>query len=173
MTIPAGTLISVRLGVSLSTDQNQSGDVFSASVDEPVVAGGFIIAERGARAQGRVVESTKAGRVKGLAHLAIQLTGFHTADGQRIRIQTLAFQRYGPRSEGEDAAKMGGGAALGAIIGAVAGGGKGAAIGAGVGGAAGAGTVMATRGKPASLASETRISFRLEKPVTITQRPLP
>ena len=64
----------------------------------------------------------------------------------------------------QDAAKVGAGAALGAIIGAIAGGGKGAAIGAGVGGGAGAGDVMATRGKPAALPSETRVTFRLQRP---------
>jgi hypothetical protein len=55
-------------------------------------------------------------------------------------------------------------------VGAIAGGGKGAAIGAGIGGAAGTGTVVATRGKPAVLASETRLSFRLQEPVTVVEK---
>jgi hypothetical protein len=69
-----------------------------------------------------------------------------------------------------DAAKVGGAAAVGAVIGGIAGGGKGAAIGAGVGGGAGAGDVLLTRGKPATLPSETRLSFRLRTPVTITEK---
>jgi hypothetical protein len=161
------------LNQTVSTDQNQSGDVFSAILDQPVVADDFVIAERGARAEGRVVEAAKAGRVKGLSHLSVQLTRVNSADGQRIRLETLPFQKDGPKSEGEDAAKVGGGAAVGAIIGAIAGGGKGAAIGAGAGAAAGAGGVMVTRGKPAVLTAETRISFRLERPVTITERLMP
>jgi hypothetical protein len=56
------------------------------------------------------------------------------------------------------------------VIGALAGGGKGAAIGAGVGGGAGAGAVVATRGYAAKLPSETRVTFRLKAPVTITER---
>jgi hypothetical protein len=76
----------------------------------------------------------------------------------------------GPESKNADAAKIGGGAALGAIIGAIAGGGKGAAIGAGVGGAAGTGAVVGTRGKAAELPSETKISFRLNNAVTITEK---
>ncbi|MCU1292713.1 MAG: hypothetical protein JWP08_1563, partial [Bryobacterales bacterium] len=76
----------------------------------------------------------------------------------------------GAKGTGKDAAKVGGGAALGAIIGAIAGGGKGAGIGAGVGGAAGAGDVLLTRGKPVVLASETKLSFRLAAPVSITER---
>ncbi|MGH9657815.1 MAG: hypothetical protein ACRD96_04670, partial [Bryobacteraceae bacterium] len=98
------------------------------------------------------------------------LTQFTTSDGQRIEVRTETFAKKGPESKKEDAAKVGGGAALGAIIGAIAGGGKGAAIGAGVGGAAGAGTVAATRGKAAVLSSETRISFRLTEAVTVTER---
>ena len=58
----------------------------------------------------------------------------------------------------------------GAAIGAIAGGGKGAAIGAGVGGATGAGAVLATRGEEAELASETRLTFRLKNPITITEK---
>jgi hypothetical protein len=61
-------------------------------------------------------------------------------------------------------------AGIGAAIGAIAGGGKGAAIGAGIGGAAGAGTVLATRGEQAELAAETRLSFRLKNPVTVTEK---
>jgi len=60
--------------------------------------------------------------------------------------------------------------AIGAAIGAIAGGGKGAAIGAGVGAAAGVGGAMATRGKPATLPTETRINFRLSAPVTVTEK---
>ena len=60
--------------------------------------------------------------------------------------------------------------ALGAIIGAIAGGGKGAAIGAGTGGAAGTGVVLTQRGKAATIPSETRLIFTLDNPVTITER---
>jgi hypothetical protein len=67
-------------------------------------------------------------------------------------------------------AKVGAVTAIGAAIGAIAGGGKGAAIGAATGGAAGTGGVLATRGKSTTLPSETRISFRLRNAVTITER---
>jgi hypothetical protein len=59
---------------------------------------------------------------------------------------------------------------LGAIIGAIAGGGKGAGIGAGVGGAAGAGDVLLTRGKDAVIPVETKLTFRLQEPVSITEQ---
>jgi hypothetical protein len=62
------------------------------------------------------------------------------------------------------------GSAIGAAIGAIGGGGRGAAIGAATGGAAGGGYVLTQRGKPAELPVETRLTFRLEVPVTLTER---
>ncbi len=170
ITLTAGTLIAVRTIESLSSDRNSAGDAFSASLTQPLVVDGFVIAERGARVEGRVMDSQKAGRVKGVSDLSLQLTRIHTADGQNVAIETESFTKHGEQSIGRDAAKVGGGAALGAIIGAIAGGGKGAGIGAGIGGAAGAGDVALTRGKPVNLPSETPLNFRLRAPVTVTER---
>jgi hypothetical protein len=170
VTIQAGTLLPVRLIETISSDRNHPGDTFTASLDAPLVVDGFVIAEKGSRAEGRIVESQQAGRVKGLASVALELTKLSTSDGQRVQISTGSFTKMGPESKNADAAKIGGGAALGAIIGAIAGGGKGAAIGAGVGGAAGTGAVVGTRGKAAELPSETKISFRLNNAVTITEK---
>lgn len=170
VTIPAGTLIPVRLVEKVSTETHSSGDTFSATLDQPLIVEGLVIAERSARAEGRVVESTPSGRVKGLASLVVQLTRLQTADGQRVDIQTETFTRQAEKSTTSDAAKVGVGAAIGAAIGAIAGGGRGAAIGAGAGGAAGAGTVLATRGKAAELPAETRLSFKLSEAVSVTER---
>ena len=170
VTVPAGTLLSVRLGEALTTDRNQVGDTFAATLDQALVVDGFVIAERGARMKGKVVESTPAGRVKGLAQLGVELTELRTADGQQVVLTTEAFHKSGTPSKKEDAAKVGAGAGIGAAIGAIAGGGKGAAIGAVIGGASGAGTVLATRGKEAELPVETRISFKLRDAVNITEK---
>jgi hypothetical protein len=169
-TLPAGTLITVRLSETLSSEKNAAGDAFSATLDQPIVADGYVIAERGARVEGRVVAAEKAGRVKGVSQLGVQLVKFNSSDGQKLAIQTDTFQKEGPTTKKEDATKVGAAAAIGAAIGAIAGGGKGAAIGAAAGGAAGTGGVMATRGKPAELPVETKISFRLSEPVTITEK---
>jgi len=170
VTLQAGTLLSVRLVEALSSDRNQTGDTFTATLDQPLVADGLVIAERGARLEGRVVEAAQAGRVRGLSNLAIELTRLSTSDGQRVAISTETFQKQGTASKGKDAAKIGAAAGIGAAIGAIAGGGKGAGIGAAIGGAAGTGGVMATRGEPAVLHTETRISFRLKEAVTVTEQ---
>jgi hypothetical protein len=170
VTLNAGLLIPVRLVDGLSAERNLPGDRFAGTLDRELVVGGFVIAERGARVEGRVTGSQLGGRVSGVSTLAVELTRLHTSDGQNVAIRTDAFERRAEASHLQDAEKIGAGAAIGAAIGAIAGGGKGAAIGAGAGGAAGAGTVLLTRGRPATLPSETRINFRLNFPVTLTER---
>jgi len=170
VTIPAGTLLTVRLNETISSEKNQTGDTFTATLDQPLIVEGLVLAERGARVEGKVLEVERAGRVRGLASLKIHLVKLRTSDGQDIVISTEPFGRTSEASAGDDAKKIGIGAAVGAAIGAIAGGGRGAAIGAGVGGAAGTGTVLATRGKPAVLPSETRLTFRLQEPVTVIEK---
>lgn len=170
VTLVAGTLLTVRLVDALSSERNQPGDVFHATLDQPLIVDGFVIAERGANAEGRVVTIGEAGRVKGSALLAIELTRFETSDGQSIEVKTARFERMTDSEKGKDARKIGTAAAIGAAIGGIFGGGKGAAIGAAIGGGARTGEVLATRGQPATLDSETRISFRLDEAVTITEQ---
>jgi hypothetical protein len=172
VTLQQGTQISVRLDQALASDHLSAGDTFQASLAEPLVVDGYIIAERGSRVSGRVVDSQKAGRLSGTSALGLSLSSIQTADGQKVPISTEPWVKQGNSSRNQDVAKIGGGAALGAIIGAIAGGGKGAAIGAGVGGVAGTGAAAATSGKPVIIASETVIRFRLTSRVKITERPL-
>jgi hypothetical protein len=170
VTIPAGTLITVRLREALSTEKHSDGDPFQATLDQPLVVDGFVLAERGALTRGRVVSAVRAGRVKGRASLAIELMQLNTSDGQKVEIKTDTFTREAEASTGKDAAKVGVAAGIGAAIGAIFGGGKGAAIGGAIGGASGAGGVLATRGEEAKLPSETRLTFRLKEPVTLTEK---
>ena len=170
VTLPAGTTLTVRLRESLNSDRSNSGDPFQATLDAPVVADGFVIAERQSKVLGKVIQSMRAGRVKGLANLTLAVAEINTTDGQRLAVQTDSYEKWGNSSGRGDTAKVASGAALGAIIGAIAGGGKGAAIGAGAGGAAGTGIALGTRGASVSVPSESVITFRLARPVTITEK---
>lgn len=170
ITLPAGTSIVVRVNSTLSSDKNLAGDTFTGTLDQPIVVNDMVIAERGARVDGKVVESTKAGRVKGTSLLSVALTRIRTSDGQNIAISTDPFVREGESSKKADAVKIGVGAAIGAAIGAIAGGGKGAGVGAASGGAAGGGVVLATRGKPVQIDVETKVPFRLANAVSITEK---
>ena len=92
------------------------------------------------------------------------------ADGRTIDLSTGSFTKQAQSTKKKDAAKVGIGAGVGAAIGAIAGGGKGAAIGTVVGGGAGAAEAMATRGDPATIPGETRLTFKLTAPVKITKQ---
>jgi hypothetical protein len=158
------------MGEALSSAHNQPGDTFLATLDQPLVVDGFIIAERGARVEGRVVGADQAHRSNDRSQFGIELLKLSTADGQQIRIRTDAYKKDVGGPSGRDVAKVGAITAIGAAIGAAAGGGKGAAIGAGVGGAAGVADVLLTRNKTVDIPVEARISFRLQEAVTVTER---
>jgi hypothetical protein len=170
VTLQAGMTLPVRLGESLSSEHNQAGDTFTATLDAPLSTGGFVIAEKGARVEGRIVEAQKSG-VKTRATLALELTKLNTSDGQHVAIKTETLRKQAEAmATGDQVGIVAAAAGIGAIIGAMAGGGKGAAIGAGAGGAAGGGGVVATRNKAVLLPTETKVAFRLGAPVTITER---
>jgi hypothetical protein len=168
VTLNAGLLLPVRLVDGLSSERNVPGDAFVATLNKELVAEGFVIAERGARVEGRVVAVDRA-KMKTTAALAVELTLLHTSDDQSVPIQTDSFFKHADAPQVDNATKIAGGAIIGAAIGAVAAGGKGAAIGAGIGGGAGAGDVLLTR-KPAELPSETLVTFKLKSDVPLTER---
>lgn len=167
LTIPAGTVLSVRINEFLSSDQNQVGDRVTATLQQPVVVNGYVVARRGQMLVGQVEAAEKAGRIKGTSQLGIELTDLTVADGQSRPILTELWKGSGGTSHGADAATIGGTTALGAAIGSIADWGRGAAIGAGAGAAAGIGAVLLTRGRPTVIPPETWLTFRLKEAVTV------
>jgi hypothetical protein len=170
--VPAGTILLVRINEYLSSDLNQIGDSFTVVLEQPIVVNGWVVARRGQVLQGQVKAAQKAGRIKGVSQLGIELTDLTVVDGRQAPILTELWKASAGTSHGEDAATVAGGTGFGALIGAAAGWGKGAAIGAGAGAAAGIAAVLLTRGRPTVLEPETQLSFRLVDPVRIdtTQR---
>ena len=168
LTIPRGTFLTVRVNQLLSSDKNQAGDAFSATLAQPVVVNGVVVAEPGQTLGGRVAEAQKAGHIEGTARLGIQLTELTLVDGQQLPLQSALVSRQGSTSVGQDAGTIAGTTGLGAAIGAAAGWGKGAAIGAGAGAAAGIIGVLVTRGHPSVIYPEQILTFRIDTPLTIS-----
>jgi hypothetical protein len=162
-----GTTLRVRTTTAVSTKSHRAGDRFSATLLDPLVVDGQVVAPGGADVSGVVAEADPGGRVKGVAYLAVRLTEIGTANGQRVDIRTNSIARQARTTKKKDATKIAVGSGVGAAVGAIAGGGRGAAIGAAAGGGAGTGVVLATRGDPAVLPSESVLQFRLTAPVTI------
>jgi hypothetical protein len=166
-TIAAGTKLRVTLLDAVSSDKSRPGDPFMASLTEPVVINGKTIFAKGTKVRGRVVSASESGRVKGRAMLELKLTEIAGKGGHFIGISTKHYTAVAEPTKKRDAAIIGGGAGVGAAIGALTGGGKGAAIGAAVGGGAGTGTVLATKGKEIRFAPEHPLSFTLASPFEI------
>jgi len=173
LTIPFGKFINVRVDQPLSSDRNQQGDYFSATLMDPIVVDGIVVAQRGQRVSGRVVEVDKGGRVSGVAKLGLQITELTAVDGQQLPVQTQFISRNARTTVGRDAGVVAGTTALGAAIGAAAGWGTGAAIGAGAGAAAGLAGVLLSRGAPAVVFPETPLTFRIQQAVNVNTERAP
>lgn len=168
LTIPAGTWITVRLNQPLSSDHNQVGDTFAATLAQPIVVNGLVVARRGQTVGGRVSEVQKAGRVKGTSMLGFELMEITLADGQQLPIRTQLMEYGGGTSKGRDATAIGVTTGTGAAIGAAAAGGYGAGIGAAAGAAASAIGVLVTRGRATEIQPETPVTFRILQPLTFS-----
>jgi len=94
--LAAGMSLAVRIGETISSSRNQPGDSFLATLTQPLVIDGFVIAERGARLEGRVMDSGQAGRGRGASHLSISVVRLATSDGQNLRIRTEPYSKDGP-----------------------------------------------------------------------------
>jgi len=164
--IPAGTVITVRLGEAVGSKKSSNGDSFSAEVAEPVEVAGTVVVPYGARASGHVVEAVPEGRFKGGARLRLALDSV-TANGTKYEIETGVLSRSLKGKGERTAAMIGGGAGGGALIGGLAGGGKGALIGGLVGAGAGTAGAAYTGNKDIVLPAESALSFKLTQPLTV------
>jgi hypothetical protein len=167
VTLPAGTVIPIRMSDALDSATTQSNSVFHGSLASDLVVDGMVAARQGASVVGRVVTAKDATHFSGASELSIELTRIDTVD-HPTDLVTDAYTKQGNGRGKNTAAKTGGGAALGAIIGALAGGGKGAAIGAVTGGGVGAGVNGVTRGQQVQIPTETLVSFHLQSPISVT-----
>ena len=167
LTVPEGTILTIRTNDFLSTDRNQVGDQFTVTLDQPLIVNGWVVARRGQTIVGKVKDVRKAGRVKGTSELGVELTDITIVDGRQLPILTELWKGSGGTSHGQDAATVVTTTGVGAAVGAAADWGRGAAIGAGAGAAAGIAAVLLTRGRPTIVPPETQLSFRLVDPVKI------
>lgn len=164
--VPAGTVITVRLGEALGSKISQTGQSFTATVATPVELDGKTVIPAGATAAGTVVDAKPLGKFKGAASLQIRLTSVNV-NGSDRPIETSSVSRAQKGKGKRTATLIGGGAGVGAIIGGLAGGGKGAAIGALAGAGAGTAGSVFTGNKDVVLPAESAVSFKLEQPLEL------
>jgi hypothetical protein len=166
ITIPAGTSVTIRMVDAVDSDSSHLGRTYRASLAEPIVINGQTVIPRGADVVTKIAEDQQSGKIEGKTQIALVLQSI-TVNGQPVDVTSQDVTKTSS-SRGERSAKViGGTTALGAIIGAVAGGGKGAAIGAVSGAAVGTGAQIATHGQRVKIPSETRLTFSLVNPVNL------
>jgi hypothetical protein len=167
LTIAPGTFLTIRVNQPVSSDRNQVGDAFTASLVKPIIVNGVIVADRGQTIAGRVASVERGGHFKGSSKLGIELTDMTLVDGSQMPVHSALVSHTGPGNGGRDAAVIGTTTVVGAAAGSVADFGRGAAIGAGAGAAAGIIGVLAAKGYPAVVTPESVLTFRVEQPIVI------
>jgi len=165
--VPSGTEITIRTNGRIDAKNANQGRIYTAVVDKDVRDGaGNVVIPRGSDAE-LIIRSTSN------RELLLDLESV-TVSGRRYVVST-SDETVSSRGDDKDGVGMnkrtakyaGGGAAIGSIIGAIAGGGKGAAIGAIAGGGAGAVGQTVTRGRKVNVPAESLLTFRLDQSLRV------
>jgi hypothetical protein len=166
--VPTGTALVVRLNNAVSTKTAQTGEAFTGTVAKAVVVRGETMIPRGAEVNGRVTEVKAAGKLAGAAQIALQVTSIKVG-GQSYKVSSNAISQTSTGKGKRTAVVGGGGAGLGAVVGGLAGGGNGAVVGALAGGGAGTAGSAFTGNADITLPAESVLSFRLSRPLDLSQ----
>lgn len=171
VTIPAGTVLSLDLNSAVGSDTSSVEDPVRATLRRAITIDGLQALPAGAAVTGHVTEAARSARVKGRGRVAFRFNQIDLpGEGGRMAISTGTVTRVAPATKKQDAAKIGAGAAGGAIVGGLMGGGDGAAKGAAIGGGAGTAVVLSTRGKDVRLGEGANLSVKLTAPLTVRLR---
>lgn len=171
VTMSHGTTIRVSLDRTVSSRSSASGDLFTGKLAEALVIDGHEIVPKDAEFSGKVVQAIPAGHLAGGAKLRVVLTSFEL-NGTEYAVQTTPIVRVSQGNGKRTAEMAGGGAALGAAIGALAHRGKGALIGAGIGAGAGvAGSAATSQAHDIVMSSGSLLTFELTQDVEIIPAP--
>jgi hypothetical protein len=166
---PAGTELDVRTGEAIDSRSVHADQTFAAVVEGDVTdVSGQVIIPRRSSAQ-LVIREVSSGGATGNPEMMLDVRSV-TVDGRRYLISTKDLTVKSDQGLGQNrrtAETVGGGAALGTIIGAIAGGAKGAAIGAVAGTAGGAGVQVITKGRDVRVPADTVLRFRLDRAVVL------
>lgn len=163
-TVPEGTGIVIRMIDDVDSERDGVGQTFRASTDEDVSVGGETVIPKGAVVVVKLIDDKESGKLSGRAELTLDLVSVQI-NGRMVDVMSEGVTQTSESRTARTGKVVGGTAALGAIIGAIAGGGKGAAIGAVSGAAAGGAVQVLTKGQRVRIPSETRLTFTLQHPL--------
>lgn len=165
--IPAGTVLTVRLDQSLSSESASEGDPVRATLAEPVHIDGKVALPAGSDLRGSVMEAKEAGRVKGNGYIKLAFQSVTLPGGGQTAISSYWEAKAEPPRK-RDTAIIGGSAAGGAILGQVIGGDSESTVeGTVIGGAIGTGIVLANKGREVSLPAGQLLLLELRNGVSV------
>ena len=166
--IPADSVIGLQIETFVTTDRAEVEDDVTARVTRDVLVARRVAIPAGSLVNGSVVMVERGGKLRGTSRLGVR---FHTVvldDGMEVPIVTETVYREGGSRGRDNAARIGGGAVAGAILGAIFGGGRGAAIGGAAGAAGGTAAAAAGDAEPATLPMGTTLTVRLSRPASVS-----
>jgi hypothetical protein len=167
LVVPADSVMGLQLESSVSSETARIEDRVDARVTRDVMVDGRVAIPAGSRVRGSVTMVDHGGKMKERARLGVRFHTLVLADGTTVPLQTDTVFRDGESPAQSSAAKIGGGAIGGAIIGAIFGGAKGAVIGGSTGAAGGTAAVLAGGRRPATLSAGSTITVRVLSPVAV------
>jgi hypothetical protein len=179
-TVPADTVISVRMDSTLSSKSARVGDRFTATVDMPVIVNGATVIPPGATIEGRVTEVTPARRMARSGTIAVEfenlvlpdgtrmaVDGSLTSDDPEIRRQIDEENRISGHKDRDAGVFVGGSGAVGAVLGGITGGLKGAAVGGAIGAGVAIGSILFSKGEEARVPSGSPFGVQLRRALVI------
>jgi hypothetical protein len=168
--LPVGTSISVRTDETIDSGNAVEGRTFPAAIVQDILDGnGRVVIPQGSRATLIVRRATEGGTLTSGSYV-LDLDSIRVA-GRRYVVNSTDVHagETGIGANRRTAEYVGGGAVLGTLLGAIAGGGKGAAIGGVAGAAAGGGAQVLTKGHEVRVPAESVLNFRLEQPLHLRE----
>lgn len=163
--VAAGTTIEVKLTSSAASNTSKVEDPVTAELTDAVTVDGTTVIPAGSQVSGTVLRAEPAGKVKGLASLALRFDTIR-AGGESYPV-SMTFSHTAESTKKSDAKKIGIPAAGGAVLGGILGGKKGAVIGGAIGGGAGTAVVLSTAGDEVTLPAGTIMKLTLDRDIEV------
>jgi hypothetical protein len=178
--VNAGQIIRVRMNQTITSETARVGDQFTTTVVDPVYSSGVEIIPAGSEIVGRVTSVNRASRKSKAGTIGVHFVSLRLPTGIARAINgeltDVTANDVTADNEGEVSGRsatkrnvvfIGGGAATGALIGAIAGGGKGAGVGALIGGGLGAAGAVFSKGNEAVVKSGTEFGVVLNQTLSL------
>lgn len=180
VSLPAGASFIAEMVTPINTSTSNVGDKIEAKLLDQLSSpdgGGAVIAEAGSHLRGEITELKRASHAKSeddRAMVKMTFTSLETVDGEKTLEATVTNaegRMIAASTTKRDALIIGGSAIAGAILGKVVGKDtKGAVIGAVGGAVLGTGAVMAAKGYELDVPAGSKLSLRVDTPVTVVAR---